>query len=384
MPIPLSSPDITEAEISAVTAVMRTPHLSLGPELAAFEDALAAYHSMPHAIAVSSGTAGLHMALLTLGIGEGDEVIVPSFAFIAVANAVHLVRATAVFADVDPITLNLTPSSVERVLTSRTRAILVVHTFGIPADMHGLRALATSRNLVIIEDACEAIGAEVSNAHGTGRVGSFGDLAVFGFYPNKQITTGEGGAVLAHSQLHADRLRSLRNQGRSARQESTTSPHSESDWLNHSDIGFNYRLSEIACAMGRVQLSRIDEILGLRRAAAERYEALLCEIPLLELPAQVISCGKISWFVYVVRLPEAPDRARIQSLLSQQGISTATYFAPVHQQPAWKDRLTSGQNLPVTENVGPRTLALPFFTRISPSQQGEVVDALWKALTYQK
>ena len=208
--IPLSAPDITEAEIAAVTAVLRTPHLSLGPELAAFETALAAYHSVPHAVAVSSGTAGLHLALLTLGIGEGDEVIVPSFAFIAVANAVLHVRATPVFADIDPLTLNLTPATVERALTPRTRAILVVHTFGIPADMQALRDLATRHNLVIIEDACEAIGAEFHQR----RVGSFGDLAVFGFYPNKQITTGEGGAVLAHTRAHADRLRSLRNQGR--------------------------------------------------------------------------------------------------------------------------------------------------------------------------
>jgi perosamine synthetase len=377
MTIPLSAPDITEAEIAAVTAVLRTPQLSLGPELANFESAFANYHSVPHAIAVSSGTAGLHMALLTLGIKEGDEVIVPSFAFIAVANAVLNVRATPVFADIDPVTLNLTSSTVEPVITPRTRAILVVHTFGIPADMLALRDLAVRHNLVIIEDACEAIGAELHQR----RVGSFGDLAVFGFYPNKQITTGEGGAVLAHTQAHANRLRSLRNQGRNPGPPATDEISLALDWLNHPDIGFNYRLSDIACALGRVQLSRIDEILTLRRSAAERYHALLADIPSLELPPLEMSDSAISWFVFVVRLPQASDRDRIRAFLAQLGIATAPYFAPIHLQPAWCERLSSPQHLPVTESIGSRALALPFFTRITPSQQEQVASTLRKALT---
>jgi perosamine synthetase len=396
--IPLSSPDITEAEIAAVTAVLRTPHLSLGPELAAFESALADYHSVPHAIAVSSGTAGLHMALLTLGIGEGDEVIVPSFAFIAVANAVLLVGATPVFADIDPVTLNLTPSTVESVLTPRTRAMLAVHTFGIPADMRGLRALADRHQLVIIEDACEALGAEI-HQH---RVGTFGDLSVFGFYPNKQITTGEGGAVLAHTQAHADRLRSLRNQGRGPQRRvfvdevkgghpnplppvlpatADSQPHAV-DWLHHPDIGFNYRLSEIACALGRVQLSRLDEILTLRRSAAERYQALLSDIPGLELPPLTLPACTISWFVYVVRLPEGTDRARIQQFLADHGIATSTYFAPIHQQPAWREYVAQNPpSLPHTESIGLRTLAIPFFNRITAQQQQQVAAALREAIT---
>jgi perosamine synthetase len=376
MPIPLSAPDITEAEVAAVTAVLRTPHLSLGPELTAFESALAEYHSVPHAIAVSSGTAGLHMALLTLGIGEGDEVIVPSFAFIAVANAVLHVRATPVFADIDPVTLNLTLATVEPLLTSRTRAIIVVHTFGIPAEMLAFRTLATRHNLVIIEDACEALGAELHRR----RVGSFGDLAVFGFYPNKQITTGEGGAVLAHTPAHAHRLCSLRNQGRNPSPASPHAPTSAFDWLHHPDFGFNYRLSDIACALGRVQLSRIGEILSLRRAAAERYHALMADSPNLELPPLTLPNSSISWFVFVVRLPEAANRTRIQAFLGQQGIATATYFAPIHQQPAWRNCVISSLHLPVTETIGSRTLALPFFNRITPSQQEQVVSTLRKAL----
>ena len=375
--VPLSAPDITEAEIAAVTAVLRTPHLSLGPELAAFETAFAEYHNVSHAIAVSSGTAGLHMALLTLGIGEGAEVIVPSFAFIAVANAVLHVRATPFFADIDPVTLNLTPSTVEPLITSRTRAILVVHTFGVPADMHALRALATRHDLVIIEDACEAIGAELHQR----RVGGFGDLSVFGFYPNKQITTGEGGAVLAHTQAHADRLRSLRNQGRSPISSASSSP----EWLHHPHLGFNYRLSDIACALGRVQLRRIPEILTLRRAAAERYHALLANIPSLELPPLTLPNCTISWFVYVVRLPRDADRAFTQAFLAERGIATSIYFAPIHQQPTWHEFVAQSQpGLSVTEAIGSRTLALPFFTRISLSQQQQVASALCQALDHQR
>jgi perosamine synthetase len=377
MPIPLSAPDITEAEIAAVTAVLRTPHLSLGPELAAFETSFAEYHDVPHAIAVSSGTAGLHMALLALDIGPGDEVIVPSFAFIAVANAVLHVRATPVFADIDPVTLNLTPSTVEPLITPRTRAILVVHTFGIPADMHTFRALATTHNLVIIEDACEALGAQLHDR----RVGAFGDLSVFGFYPNKQITTGEGGAILAHTQTHADRLHSLRNQGRVANPADILESQKADDWLHHPDIGFNYRLSDIACALGRVQLSRIGEILALRRAAAERYHSLLADIPGIELPPLRLPRCTISWFVFVVRLPQIANRPAIQALLSEQGISTAPYFAPIHQQPAWRNLIVQSRlHLPITESIGSRTLALPFFTRITPSQQKRVAAALRRSM----
>lgn len=380
-PIPLSSPDITEAERDAVAAVLRTPTLSLGPELAAFESAFAAYHSVPHAIAVSSGTAGLHMALLTLGIGEGDEVIVPSFAFVAVANAVLSVRATPVFADIDPITFNLTAATVACVLTPRTRAILVVHTFGVPAEMATLRALATRHGLVLIEDACEAIGATIKNR----RVGSFGDLAVFGFYPNKQLTTGEGGAILAHTQAHADRLRSLRNQGRAARLDpfGAAGPQNSAGWLDHAEIGYNYRLSEIACALGRVQLSRIAEILTLRRAVAERYEELLSGIPCIFLPPLTIPDGAISWFVYVIRVSEETSRDQVQASLAERGIATGRYFAPIHLQPAWQNHPSAAIRLPLTESIAPLTLALPFFNRIRAEQQKQVASALRDAITSQ-
>lgn len=363
--IPLSAPDITEAEIAAVTAVLRTPHLSVGSELAAFESELAAYHAVDHAVAVSSGTAGLHLALLTLGIGPGQEVIVPSFAFVAVANTILQVGATPVFAEIDARTLNLDPAAVERAITPRTRAILVVHTFGVPAEMDALQAIAQHRGLSIIEDACEAIGAELDGR----RAGSLGDLAVFGFYPNKQITTGEGGAVLARDPTHAARLRRLRNQGRDP----------GADWLDHAEPGYNYRLSELACALGRVQLRRIEEMLSLRKQAAQRYDALLAGIAGLERPPLTLPHRAISWFVYVVRLPEGTDRDRVQAALAQLGIATGRYFAPIHLQPAWRAHHLSTR-LPLTESIARRTLALPFFNRISPAQQQQVATALRDAL----
>jgi perosamine synthetase len=365
--IPLSAPDITVAEIDAVTAVLSTPRLSLGSELAAFEAALAAYHSVDHAVAVSSGTAGLHLALLTLGVGEGHEVIIPSFAFVAVANTVLQVRATPVFAEIDPVTLNLDPAAVEQAITPRTRAILAVHTFGVPAAMDALQAIARRHGLVLIEDACEAIGAEFDAR----RVGSFGDLAVLGFYPNKQLTTGEGGAVLSRDPAHAARLCSLRNQGRTPK----------AGWLDHAEPGYSYRLSELACALGCVQLSRIGEMLALRTQAAERYDSLFAEVPGLERPPLALPRRVISWFVYVVRLPEAVDRDRVQAALAGHGIATGRYFAPIHLQPFWRAHpAPAAGSLALTESIARRTLALPFFNRIGAGQQQEVADALYGAI----
>ncbi len=384
MRIPLAAPDITEAEINAVTAVLRTSQLSLGPELGAFERALAEYHGVDHAVAVSSGTAGLHLALLVLGVGKGDEVIVPSFAFIAVANAVIQVNATPVFAEIDPVSLNLDPASVEQVITAKTRAILVVHTFGVPADMDALGAIARRHGLAILEDACEAPGARFGEPQADRRVGSFGDLAVLGFYPNKQLTTGEGGAVLCRDATYARRLRSLRNQGRNSDRDPSGdaeegSPHSPG-WLDHREVGYNYRLSEMACALGRVQLSRLDEMLAMREAAAKRYNQFLAEIPGLERPAIELPKRVISWFVYAVRLPGDVSRRQVQSELAGKGIATGRYFPPIHLQPSWRGQARSGYSLQVTEAVAPRMLALPFFNRIAADQQREVAEALNRAV----
>jgi len=366
MRIPLSSPDITEAEIEAVSAVLRTNTLSLGPKLEEFESAFAAYHQMPHAIAVSSGTAALHLAIRALNIGPGDEVILPSFTFIAVANAVRYEQATPVFADIDPVTLNLDPAQVEAAITPRTRALIVVHTFGVPADMDALMRIAKSHNLAVIEDACEAIGATYNHQ----RVGTFGDISTFAFYPNKQITTGEGGMILCRDEKLASRMRALRNQGR----------YPSTDWLQHQELGYNYRLSEIACALGIVQLQRLDEILRKRSAVAAQYESLLAANPAIERPISTLNYGTISWFVYVLRLRNQ-DRDSILAHLMRQGIGCARYFAPIHQQPAYRGHpSTTDITLPTTESIAKKTLAIPFHNRLSEEQAKLVVTILSEAI----
>jgi len=374
--IPLSAPDINDADIEAVVAVLRTPRLSLGPMLEAFESAMASYIGVPHAVGVSSGTAGLHLALLAQGIGPGDEVIVPSFTFIAVANAVRYAGARPVFADIDPVTLNLDSASVEAAITQRTRALIAVHTFGRPADLPALLDLAQRHNLTVIEDACEAIGAAIDGQ----RVGSFGDAGVFAFYPNKQITTGEGGMVVTRDAALARRIAALRNHGRY--EIAPSAPQPEDSWFEHQELGFNYRISEMQCALGLSQLSRIDAILARREAIACQYCERLSGNPNLILPAIEAHTQRFSWFVFVVRLAERfsqTDRDRIMRLLAASGIATGRYFAPIHLQPAFSAwRNTPG--LTVTESVAARTLALPFFNRISRDQIERVCAALDLAL----
>jgi perosamine synthetase len=364
--IPLSAPDITEAEIDAVNAVLRTNTLSLGPKLQEFEDALAGFHQIPHAIAVSSGTAALHLVVRALGISEGDEVIVPAFTFIAVANAVRYERAIPVFADIDPLTLNLSPACVEAAITPRTRAIIIVHTFGVPAEMSALTEIARQYNLKLIEDACEAIGAIYNDR----RVGIFGDASIFAFYPNKQMTTGEGGAILCRDPDLAERMRALRNQGR----------YPSNEWLQHNEIGYNYRLSEMACALGLVQLGRLESMLIARASVACTYDDLLDSIGDIELPLLHLPSRTISWFVYVIRLANHyPNGTRDHLLqrLQSRGIGCARYFAPTHLQPAYAT-VASAQRamLPITESVAARTLALPFFNRLSRDNIEDVVSVL--------
>jgi len=368
MRIPLSSPDVTEPEIEAVAATLRSPQLSLGPRMVEFETTFTKLTGVDHAVAVSSGTAGLHLAVRALGIGAGDEVIVPSFTFIAVANAVRYERAAPVFVDIDPRLLNLSPAAVERAITPRTRAIVAVHTFGVPAEMHALMEIAERHGLAIIEDACEAIGATIDGR----AVGSFGDVGVFAFYPNKQITTGEGGMIVTRRPELAARMRSLRNQGRAACD----------GWLQHDELGYNYRLSEIACTLGIGQMQRLESILDRREQIARRYHSLLAREAKLELPALDVPGLRISWFVYVVRLARGyttADRDQVKGDLERAGIGCGRYFAPIHLQAAyteWRGLVP----LPVTESVASRTIALPFFNRINDVEIAEVCDVLKRSL----
>jgi perosamine synthetase len=366
--IPLSAPDITEAEIAAVVSVLRGTQLSLGPMLQEFEQRFASYIGVPHAIAVNSGTSGLHLCVRALGLKAGDEVIVPSFTFIAAANAIRYEGATSVFVDIDPRTLNLDPARVEEAVTPRTRAILLVHTFGVPAELAALEAIARRHHLCIIEDACEAIGAEYRGR----KIGSFGAAGVFAFYPNKQMTTGEGGMIVTRDAALAERMRALRNQGR----------YRGDEWFQHREIGFNYRLSEINCALGIEQLKRIESMLARRAEIAEEYDRQLCDIPGVQLPGGAAAHVRVSWFVYVVRLhkegrPGLRDAAA--AYLESLGIGCGRYFAPIHRQPAYAD-ICAGTHMPVTEAESATTLALPFFNRITSVQITQVCDALRSAL----
>ena len=369
MRIPLSAPDITEAEIEAVSAVLRTSRLSLGPKLEEFEQAMTRYVGTSHAIAVNSGTSGLHLCIRALNISEGDEVIVPSFAFIAVANALRYERATPVFVDIDPKTLNLDPGKIEEAITPRTRAILIVHTFGCPAALAEILEIARRHQLFVIEDACEAIGAEYDGR----KVGSFGDAGVFGFYPNKQITTGEGGMIVTNNPKIAGLACTLRNQGRSE----------SGEWLQHEELGYNYRISELNCALGVEQLKRIESILGRRGAIAREYHLRLQNDPHLELPPIELPRRRLSWFVYVVRLRNsftAFHRDQLFREMAARGMGCGRYFAPIHLQPVYQSLPNQRMNLPVTESQAARTLALPFFNRITEAQIAEVCSTLLEVL----
>jgi perosamine synthetase len=358
MRIPLSAPEITELDIEAVTGVLRTSSLSLGPKVREFERAISHYVGASDAIAVSSGTSGLHLCIRALGISEGDEVLLPSFTFIAVANAVRYERATPVFVDIDPQTLNLDPSLLEQAITPRTRAIIVVHTFGCPGELTSILQLARRHGLFVIEDACEAIGAEYEGQ----KVGALGDVGVFAFYPNKQITTGEGGAVVTNNPEIALKVRKLRNQGRD----------DTAEWFQHTELGYNYRISDINCALGIEQLKRIDSILDRREAIAGEYSRILGGDPELILPPLTLPHRKISWFVYVVRLSSRFDQAQrdwVVHKMKLRGIALGRYFAPIHLQTIYQSPDRPQAALPVTEFNAFRALALPFFNRI---QEGEI------------
>ncbi len=374
MPIPLSQPDLTEAEIAAVLEVLHSPRLALGPRVTAFEEALAAHTGCRFGVAVNSGTSALHLIVRALGIGEGDEVITTPFSFVASANCVLYERAVPVFVDIDPVTLNLNPALIEAAITPRTRALLAVDVFGRPADWTALHDLARRHNLLLIEDSCEAIGARYRLPDGSwARCGSLADAGCFAFYPNKQITTGEGGMVVTDREEVARLCRSMSNQGRDE----------GAGWLQHARLGYNYRLSDLNCALGVAQLARLDEILAARRQVAAWYTEALADLPQIETPVEQDG-EAISWFVYVVRLTEGHSRADRDAVLGHlraRGIGCNDYFTPIHLQPYMREQLGYAEgDFPVTESVSARTVALPFYNRLTREQVGEVVSALRSAV----
>ncbi len=365
--VPMSAPDIREEDIKAVVRVLRSGMLSLGPATAGFERAFAAYVGTEHAVAVSSGTAGLHLAILAAGVGAGDEVVTTPFSFVASANCALFERATPVFADVDEATMNLDPALAAEAVTPRTKAILPVHVFGQPCDMVALGALAADHNLALIEDACEALGSEYDGR----RVGGFGQSAVFAFFANKQMTTGEGGIVTTNDAGTAELMRSLRNQGRDG----------GGAWLTHERLGYNYRIDEMSAALGLQQLLRIDEMLGLRQAVADLYRERLAAIPGVRLMAQAPSTTRLSWFTAIARLDPGFDRDVVIERLAALGIPARAYFAALHLQPLYRDRFGYRPgDFPVCEQVARSTLALPFFNAMTAAQVDQVCDALGQVL----
>ncbi len=365
--IGLSLPWLDEREEELVADVLRSGRLSLGPTIDRFEEAFADVVGAPYAVAVSSGTAGLHLLCITAGVGPGDEVITSPYSFVASANCAVYEGATPVFADIDARTLNLSPAAVEAAITERTRAVVAVDIYGYPCELDELRALCEARGIALIQDACEALGARYKGQ----LVGSHGPPAVFAFYPNKQMTTGEGGMITTHSESEQRLLRSLRNQGRA----------DSGGWLEHARLGFNYRLDDIGAAIGLGQLEKLDAILDARTAVAARYAELLVDVPGLELPCADDGDHQRSWFVYVVALPAGVDREAVISSLGERGIQTARYLPCIHLQAYMQERFGYRVGLcPVAEEVAARTLAIPFHARLEEDDQAYVADALRAAL----
>jgi perosamine synthetase len=366
--IPLSLPWLDEREEELVLQVLRSGRLSLGPTIERFEELVAAAVGAPYAVAVSSGTAGLHLLCVAAGIKPGDEVITSPYSFVASANCAIYEGATPVFADVDPRTWNLDPAAVAAAITPRTRAVVAVDIYGYPSELGELQALCERHGLTLIDDACEALGARY-----LGRpLGAQGQDAVFAFYPNKQITTGEGGVVTTWSEETWRLLKSLRNQGRA----------DGGGWLEHARLGFNYRIDDVRAAIGIGQLEKLDEILERRREVAFRYRDLLTGIEGLQLPCSDDAGHERSWFVYAVALPADVDREGVIAELERRGVASARYLPCIHLQAYMRERFGFGEGLcPVAEELSRRTLALPFHTRLAADDQAHVADALRAALS---
>lgn len=361
--INMAASEQNQADLDAVIEVVRSGRLALGPKVVAFEQAMADYVGVKHAVAVNSGTAGLHLIVRALGLGPGDEVLVPSFTFAASVNVLLYEGITPVFIDITPDTYNLDPAELERCRTPRTKAVMVVDVFGHPAPWDELEAFAQQHNLHLIDDCCEALGSSYRGR----RLGQLGVAGAFAFYPNKQITTGEGGMIVTDNDEVAALSRSMRNQGRGEM----------GAWLEHERLGYNYRLPELSAALGLSQMQRLDQFVADRAAVAARYDALLSGLEGVRTPIIRPEVG-MSYFVYVVTLQGGLKRDEVMSALQQRGVPTRGYFAPIHQQPYLKPYLSSlpAPVLPVTEDAAQRTMALPFHTQLTQDQAEYVVEML--------
>jgi perosamine synthetase len=386
--IPLSSPDLTDAERDVVAGILHTPRLSMGPYEKQFEGAVREYVGMRHAIAVSSGTTGLHLCVRAAGILDGDWVITTPFSFVSSANVMLYERAIPVFVDVEPKTGNIDVDLVadavrdlsqggkaaQRWLPKRgasapgkLKAVLSVDVFGQPADYKALHDIVNDHDLILIEDSCEALGSTFDGR----KAGTLGDMAVFAFYPNKQITTGEGGIVVTDNDDWAAMMRAMRNQGRAP----------GDTWLTHTYLGYNYRLDEMSAALGAVQMTRLDELIAKRERVAHWYIEQLKTVQGIEVPHLVPSTTRMSWFVFVVRFDPAIDRNAVIQALKELGIPARPYFSPIHLQAYFQERFGYRDgDYPVTEDLGRRGLALPFSSVMTEEQVGLVCSALCQAL----
>ena len=366
--IPLAKPWIGEREEELVLEVLRSGRLSLGPTIDEFERLVAERVGAPYAAAVSSGTAGLHLLCRIAGIEPGDEVITSTFSFAASANCFIYEGGVPVFADVDPRTLNMDPASVEAAITERTKAIVAVDIFGYPCELDELRELAARHGVALIQDSAEALGAEYKGVP----VGGHGVPAIFGFYPNKQLATGEGGVVTTHDEETFQVVVSMRNQGRQ---------YAGGSWFDHVRLGFNYRWTDIQAAVGIAQLEKLDRILELRAQAASRYGELLAGLDGVETLIADDAEHKRSWFVYVVKLAAELDRDAVMAALRRDGVATAEYVPCVHlQEYMRRDYGFREGQFPVAEDTARRTLALPFFPQIEGADQERVAEVLRAAV----
>jgi len=371
MNIQLAKPDITQKEIDAVIEVLNSGILSIGPKIKEFERKVADYTGCKYAVAVNSGTSALNLIIKTLRIGQGDEVITTSFSFISSTNCFLMEGAKPVFVDIDPKTLNMDIDLIEGAITERTKAILAVDVFGQPMNMKKLRKIADEHNLYLIEDSCEAIGSEYDGI----KAGSLADAATFAFYPNKQITTGEGGIIVTNNKHIAEMAESLRSQGRAI----------TGLWLYHERLGYNYRLSELHAALGCVQIDRLDEILEMRQRVVDEYNREIEKIKGVTKPYIDEKVTRMSWFVYVVQLDRGIDREKVMKYIRENGIACKPYFTPIHVQPYIAEKFGCKENdYPITADIGRRSIALPFFNHMSLKQIKYVVEKLGEAIEFVK
>lgn len=379
-PLSMSSPDLTAAERDAVARVLATPMLSMGTRISAFEEAVRKQTNARHAIGVSSGTAGLHLCVRATGVQDGDLVITTPFSFVSSSNVILFERAVPIFIDVDTRTGNIDAEMVKTAVqdlvhggaaakkwlprkgvneSAKVKAILPVDVFGQPADMDPIMETAQSYELNVIEDSCEALGATYKGR----QAGTLGHYGVFAFYPNKQITTGEGGMIITDDDRGADLIRALRNQGRAP----------GDTWLRHTHLGYNYRMDEMSAALGEVQMSRLEGLLENRARVAKWYEERFAEISGVQTLQIADETSRMSWFVYVVRLTPEIDRDRVVTALKSQGIPARPYFSPIHLQPYMVTRFDYQEgDFPITEDLGRRSLALPF-SGVMPEEDVERV-----------